>query len=137
MLSLQTVRLSVRKFSSTLLGTGYRWVVGQRLDAKSNLRPMSVQTLSNVCPISGKVHSLSNQVQGLSKVCRNPVQVRGSWTEIGHRNPAFNQTLSNKRMKETSNFSIGLSLDKYWTWTIYRQNLYMDKLWTLFGFQNL
>ena len=100
-----------------IFGTLSHWLVGQRLDVKSNLCPISVQTLSGVCPISGKVQSLSNQVQGLSKACRVPVQFRGSWTVIGHGHPVFIQTLSKIKSSKTRFSDFGHSMDKDWTWT--------------------
>ena len=78
---------------------------------------MSVKTLSNVCPIAGKVQGLSSHIQGLSKVCRAPVQFGGSWTEIGHRNPTFVQILSNKNLTGEEDSDFLQSLDKHWTWT--------------------
>ena len=50
-----------------LFGTCYQWLVGQRLDVKSNVCPISVKILSNVCPIGCKV-------RGLSRPCQSPVK---------------------------------------------------------------
>ena len=38
-------------------GTSVQWLVGQRLDAKSNLCPTPVQSPSNDCPKTGHVES--------------------------------------------------------------------------------
>ena len=61
------------KFAQTLdiarnLGAPQRRVVGQSLDEKSSLCPISVQTLSNVCPMTCKV-------QGLSSRCPQSVEI--------------------------------------------------------------
>ena len=76
------------------LGAPCRWLVGHRLDTKSNLSPISVQTLSNLTSLtSRKVQGMSSPCPKLSKVCRVPVQLKGSWKEIGHGNSGFVQTL--------------------------------------------
>ena len=55
--------------------TSDQWLVGQRLDAKSNLRPSPVQFMSNACPKKGLVVGLSrpgpSTVQALSNVCQD------------------------------------------------------------------
>ena len=111
------------------MGAPYDRVVRQTLDRKSKLCPVSVQTLSN-CP--NLVQSLSNacqmvvQIQCLSKKTTNFVKCLSklcpsskAWTEIGHSDPEFVQTLTNKllcqhkRMDNAwTNFRLGQSLDK-------------------------
>ena len=98
------------------------------MDAKSNLCPNPVQCLSN----------LMNNTE-----CPKSVEVLSNSEALGQRldrNPTFDQILSNKRKKETSNFSIGLSLDKCWMWTIYGQSSdflsleeFLLKAWTNSG----
>ena len=145
------------------------------MDGKSSVCPIFVITLSKVCPMAAKVKSLSNQIRGLSKVCRVPVQISATWTQIGHGNPTFVKTLSNKKNRRCRfslltragqtldldnllpNLVHGQSLDKLYvwtnlgqcvkwalahcppsaqslprTWTNSRQNLHMDKPWTMF-----
>ena len=60
--------------SHRIVGTPHHWLVGQRLDTKSNLCPKSVKSLSNVCQKTGKVQGLSSQVQGLSNGCQKSVE---------------------------------------------------------------
>ena len=102
------------------MGTPSHWLVGQGLDTKSNVCPISVQTLSNVCPIDGKVQGMSSQIQSLSRVCKDPVQFKGSWTVIGHGNQGYVQTLSKRILLDC------ISL----LWTMTGQTLDLDILWT-------
>ena len=66
---------------------------------------------------------MSDQIQGLSKVCRDPVQFKGSWTEIGLENPGIVHLLSNNKLSGEADFlpwtmsGKTLDLDKHWTWT--------------------
>ena len=90
-------------------GAPCRWLVA--LDTKSNFSPISVQTLSNVCLTRRKVQGLSSPCPKLSKVFRVPVQFKGSWTEIGHGNPGFVQTLSSKVLSEDEISDFGQSPD--------------------------
>ena len=109
-----------KKDQPKLNGTPSHWLVGQGLDTKSNVCPISVQTLSNVCPIDGKVQGMSSQIQSLSRVGRDPVQFKGSWTVIGHGNQGYVQTLSKRILLDC------ISL----LWTMTGQTLDLDILWT-------
>ena len=79
-----------------LFGAPWLWW----LDRDWTWNPISVQTLSMVCLIVREVQGLSSHVQSRSKVCRVPVQFKGSWTKIGLRNPGFVQTISNENSSE-------------------------------------
>ena len=96
--------------------------------------------------MSVQVQSLSrkstNFVKCLSRLC----PLSKAWTEVGHSDPEFVQILSNKilchynRMDRVwTNFGLGQSLDKLWTWTkpgiyqtyqIFEIGQSLDKLWT-------
>ena len=87
--------------------------IGRRLDSKSNACPMSVLGLSNGCPSTKYVHTLSNRgtmsVKTLSKTY-----------ELGRRidrDPGFVYCLSNKIFEPNQNFMSGRTLDKDKTWT--------------------
>ena len=59
-----------------LIGTSDQWLVGQGRDAKSNLCPSPVKSLSNACPKKGLVEVLSRPglrtVQDVSNLCQVP-----------------------------------------------------------------
>ena len=70
--------------NSPVSGTTCRWLVGQRLDAKSNVCPTTVQSTSIDCPKTGHVESLSRHspdtVRALSNLCQVPKHLDRDWT---------------------------------------------------------
>ena len=65
-------------------GTTDQWLVGQILDAKSNVCPTTVQSTSKDCPKTGHVEGLSSHrpstVQALSNLCQVPKHLDRDWT---------------------------------------------------------
>ena len=49
--SLMSLLTSSSLSAVVAIGTGNHWLVGQRLDVKSDVCPISVKPLSNLCPI--------------------------------------------------------------------------------------
>ena len=78
------VRIIVRGFRSVSEGTTDQWLVGQILDAKSNVCPTPVQSPSNVRPKKGRVEGLSKHcpgtVRALSNLCQVPKHLDRDWT---------------------------------------------------------
>ena len=128
--------LPFKKSTVENVGTPSHWLVGQGLDTKSNVCPISVQTLSNVCPIDGKVQDMSSQIQSLSRVCRDPVQFKGSWTVIGHGNQGYVQTLSKRILLDCISLlwtMTGQTLDRdKFHFLISGEFTILDSLWTNF-----
>ena len=101
---------------SSEVGTLSHWLVGQRLDTKSNLCPISVKALSNVCPITGKVQGLSSQVQDLSNGCLESVEFLSNSKVLGQSSDMEIQELSRHcpiKLSESavSEFELGQTLD--------------------------
>ena len=97
------------------IGTPYERLVGQRLDAESNLCPISVQTLSKDRPIKHEVQVLSTLCPNRYRVCTAAVQRGVAWTEIGHDNPEFVVRLSKPKCSEAKIPQSGHTLDNHWT----------------------
>ena len=97
------MRLGPRKFPrlDEFSGTTDHWLVGQRLDTKSNLCPKSVKSLSNVCRKTGKV-------QGLSNGCLESVKCLSNAKALGQSLDMEIQGLSRQYQMEI----MGLKLNK-------------------------
>ena len=76
--------LCVLVCDGTIFGTTDQWLVGQILDAKSNVCPTPVQSPSNVRPKKGRVEGLSKHcpgtVRALSNLCQVPKHLDRDWT---------------------------------------------------------
>ena len=134
-----------------ILGAPWRRVVGQSLDEKSSLCPISVKTLSNVCPMTCKVQGLSSccpqsveilskpevtwqtldmEIQYLSRLCpleqfkkMNFLTLDIFWTNIGHGHSRQSPDWLTRPL--TARGLPGQSLNKVWTWTNSGQTLYL------------
>ena len=107
------VPLNLRhNFGYSLLKSG-QTNFGQSLDVKSNLCPMSVKTLSNTCPCTGSVNTLSTRgtmsVKGLSK--------RAKFGQILYMKIQGLSRFFADHLRSDQNFLIRKSLDKLKTWT--------------------
>ena len=82
--------------------------LGQRLDGKSILCPMSVKTLSNACPCTRFVNTLSNRgTMSVRTLSKSPA--------FGQRLDKEIQCLSRLCQRGSSNLTINSWLDKVWT----------------------
>ena len=90
-------------------------MVRQTLDRDWTGNPISVQSLSRLCPLSVHVQGLSACCPVKVEICQGPVQKSEVWTEIGYENPGFVQELSNKILSDDQNYLVGQSLDLWHT----------------------